>query len=126
MAFEKDGWRKIISTHVLKVFDSSRWLQCPGQCPVWSPHRVPGLVASLPMQIWSNDTSLPGGSSSQCLVKVHPAVIKIFSGRTGQKIYCISSDPRWPTGRGHVMGGFEGGDNQERAFHLEYMGTHNT
>ena len=45
------------------------------------------LVASFPMQICSNDTSLPGGSSSQCLVKVHPAIIKIFSGRTGQKIY---------------------------------------
>ena len=84
------------------------------------------LVASFPMQICSNDTSLPGGSSSQCLVKVHPAVIKYSVDARDKKYIIISPDPRWPTGCGHVMGGFECGDNQERAFHPEYMGTHNT
>ena len=119
--------KNYFNTCELKIFDPSlmSW-------PVWSLIVTVCLssvlsLAAFPMQISPNDTrvpafprwrpmSIPGQGSSWHRKNIHKMDAR-------DKKY---SNPRWPRGCGHVMRSFECGDNQERAFHPEYMGTHNT
>ena len=115
--------------------------RCPGhQSSVWSPHSqhsvpvlcpcVPGLPLSMQISALMTRLRLHPGGAPESSSQYRPsgpgqgsALLK-YSVDTGQKIQ--SARIVQGAQAGHVMGGAECGDNQERAFHLKYMGTHNT